>query len=145
MPYNYQDYRSFYPQAYQHSYQQPNMQFQQPNMQMNGNSIPNSQSQQMMTPPTIYAEIVQVSGKEEAINFPVGTGQTQMMMAKDESSIFIKSVFANGQSTIIEYSKKLEESSISKVDYITRDEFEKRIAELEKNNSTLERKEDNHE
>jgi hypothetical protein len=143
-PYNYQDYRSYFPQPYQSSYQQ----FQQlntPNIQTNGNSINNIQSQQMMTPPTIHAEIVQISGKDEAINFPVGTGQTQMMMTKDEASIFIKSVFANGQSTIIEYSKKLEEPGVSKVDYITRDEFEKRIAELEKNNSVLERKEDNHE
>lgn len=142
-PYNYQDYRSYYPQAYQ-----PYQQFQQPltsNMQNNSTSMNNVQSQQMMTPPTIHAEIVQVSGKDEALNFPVGTGQTQMMMAKDESSIFIKSVFANGQSTLIEYNKKLQESNSSKMDYITREEFEKRIAEITKNNVVLERKEDDHE
>lgn len=142
-PYNYQDYRSYYPQSYQ-----PYQQFQQlptSNMQNNSTPINNIQSQQMMTPPTIHAEIVQVSGKDEALNFPVGTGQTQMMMAKDESSIFIKSVFANGQSTLIEYNKKLQESNSSKMDYITREEFEKRIAEITKNNVTLERKEDDHE
>ena len=142
-PYNYQDYRSYYPQAYQ-----PYQQFQQPvtsNMQNNSTSMNNIQSQQMMTPPTIHAEIVQISGKEEALNFPVAAGQTQMMMAKDESSIFIKSVFANGQSTLIEYCKKIEESNPSKIDYITREEFEKRIAEITKNKAFLERKEDDNE
>lgn len=142
-PYNYQDYRSYYPQTYQ-----PYQQFQQPsvsNLQNNSTSMNNLQSQQMMTPPTIHAEIVQVSGKDEAINFPVGTGQTQMMMAKDESSIFIKSVFANGQSTLIEYRKKLEKPSSSKVDYITREEFERRISEITRNNVELERKENDHE
>lgn len=143
-PYNYQDYRSYFPQPYQSSYQQ----FQQlnaPNMQVAGNPMNNSQSQQMMTPPTIHAEIVQVNGKEEAINFPVGTGQTQMMMAKDESSIFIKTTFANGQSTIFEYAKKPEENNSSKVDYITREEFERRISEITQNAIVLNGKEDDHE
>ena len=142
-PYNYQDYRAYYPQTYQ-----PYQQFQQPtasNLQSGSTSMNNLQSQQMMTPPTIHAEIVQISGKDEAINFPVGTGQTQMMMTKDESSIFIKSVFANGQSTLIEYGKKLEEPSSSKADYITREEFEKRISEITKSNTVLERKENDHE
>lgn len=129
MAYGYMDYRSYYPQGYQ-----PYPQFQQPN-------TPNVQSQQMMTPPTIHAEIVQVSGKEEAINFSVGIGQTQMMMSKDESSIFIKTTFANSQSTVIEYARKPEESDSPKVDYITREEFEKRIAEIS-NNIQVNRKDD---
>ena len=140
---NYMDYRSYYPMSYQPypQFQQPNS----PNMQIAGNPMNNSQSQQMMTPPTIHAEIVQVNGKEEAINFPVGTGQTQMMMAKDESSIFIKKTFANGQSTIFEYTKKPEENNSSKVDYITREEFERRISEITQNVIGLNGKENDHE
>lgn len=50
-----------------------------------------------MTPPTIHAEIVQIDGGEaEATKFPVGAGMSQMMMARDESAIFIKTATANG-------------------------------------------------
>jgi len=49
-----------------------------------------------MTPPTIHAEIVQVEGEQWATQFPVGVGMPQMMMARDESAIFIKTATANG-------------------------------------------------
>ena len=52
---------------------------------------------QMLTPPTIRAEIVQVDSENAAAAFPVGAGASQMMIAKDESAIFIKSAMANGQ------------------------------------------------
>lgn len=50
----------------------------------------------MMTPPTIHAEIVQVDGEQAAHQYPVGAGASQMMMAKDESAIFVKAATANG-------------------------------------------------
>lgn len=134
---NYMDYRPYFPQSYQ-----PYSQYQQPNMQVNGNPINNVQSQQMMTPPTIHAEIVQVSGREEALNFSVGIGQTQMMMAKDESSIFIKTTLANGQSTVIEYARKPEESGPAQADYITREEFERRITEIMKSATVQDRRDE---
>lgn len=53
-----------------------------------------------MTPPTIHAEIVQVSsgeqGEQEAKQYPVGAGMSQMMMSKDEEAIFIKTATPNG-------------------------------------------------
>lgn len=88
--------------------------------------------QQMMTPPTIRAEIVQVSNKQEAVNFPVGAGQTQMMIAKDDSAIYIKTAFANGQANLDEYIKKPPEPEKPPVDYVTREEFEQRLSALQR-------------
>lgn len=51
---------------------------------------------QMMTPPTIRAEIVQVENEEAAANYPVNNGASQMMIARDDSAIFVKSVSQNG-------------------------------------------------
>lgn len=87
----------------------------------------------MLTPPTIHAEIVQINCKDEAVNFPVGTGQSQMMMTKDDSAIFIKTAYANGQSTLIKYEREeTKPQETQKVDYVTREEFERRIAEIMK-------------
>ena len=128
-------YNNGFPMSYQQYYPQQQVGFQQP---MN---IPQQAQQQMMTPPTIHAEIVQVSNKSEAMNFPVGAGQAQMMMAKDASAIFIKTAFANGQSNIVEYIRKAPDPETPPADYITREEFERRLAELAK----PEKKEENHE
>lgn len=49
-----------------------------------------------MTPPTIHAEIVQVGGEQAAAQYPVGAGMSQMMIAKDDSAIFVKTATANG-------------------------------------------------
>lgn len=115
MAYNYfpATYQPFYPQYPQ----QPQMQ--QP-------------QQQMMTPPTIRAEIVQVGSKAEALNFPVGAGQTQMMIMRDDSAIFIKSAFANGQANLDEYVRKPPEPEKPATDYVTREEFEQRISALQR-------------
>ena len=113
-------YNSYFPATYQPFYspypQQPVQNLQQP-------------AQQMMTPPTIRAEIVQVGNKTEALNFPVGAGQTQMMIMKDDSAIFIKSAFANGQANLDEYVKKPHEDPVS-AEYVTRAEFEQRLSAL---------------
>lgn len=110
-------YNGYFPMGYQY-YPQYQQQFQQP------------QQAQMMTPPTIRAEIVQVGSRAEAENFPVGAGQTQMMIAKDDSAIYIKTAFANGQATLDEYIKKPPEQEKPLPDYVTREEFEQRIAAL---------------
>lgn len=52
--------------------------------------------QPMMTPPTIHAEIVQVDSEQAASQFPVGAGSSQMMIARDETAIFVKTATANG-------------------------------------------------
>lgn len=109
-------YNAYFPATYQPFYPQ----------------YPQQSQQQMMTPPTIRAEIVQVGSKTEAANFPVGAGQTQMMIMRDDSAIYIKSAFANGQANLDEYVKKPHEPEKPVADYITREEFEQRISALQR-------------
>lgn len=59
-----------------------------------------------MTPPTIHAEIIQVDNEQAATQYPVGAGMSQMMMAKDDSAIFVKTVMANGQYTLDVFDKR---------------------------------------
>lgn len=117
-----------YQQFYQPQYQSPYVGFQSGNSQSQMQQ--QAQAPQMMTPPTIHAEIVQIADRSEAVNFPVGAGQAQMMITRDDSSIFVKTAFANGQSNLVEYVKKAPEPETPPVDYVTRDEFERRLAEL---------------
>lgn len=120
-----------YQQFYQPQYQQPYSSFQSGNNQMQQQA-----NTQMMTPPTIHAEIVQIADRNEASNFPVGAGQAQMMITRDDSSIFVKTAFANGQSNLVEYVKKAPEPQKPAADYVTREEFEKRLAEILARNTT---------
>lgn len=120
-------YNSGFPASYQQYYPQYMNMMAQPQTQ------PQQQAQQqMMTPPTIHAEIVQVADRQEALNFPVGAGQAQMMIARDDSAIFVKTAFANGQSSFVEYVRKAPEPEAPSADYVTREEFERRLAELVK-------------
>lgn len=128
-----------YQQFYQPQYQTPYGGFQGGNNQMQQQA---QTAPQMMTPPTIHAEIVQIADRNEALNFPVGAGQAQMMITRDDSTIFVKSAFANGQSSLTEYVKKEPEPQKPQADYITREEFEKRLAEIE-SMKTVERKVNN--
>lgn len=117
-------YNNGFPVSYQQFYQ-PQIGYQQSiGMQ------PQQNQPQMMTPPTIHAEIVQIADRNEAVNFPVGAGQAQMMMTRDDSAIFVKSAFANGQSSLVEYTRKTPEPQTPSADYVTREEFERRLAEL---------------
>ena len=110
-----------YPASYQpfgYNYQQ----YQQP--------IQNQpQQQQMMTPPTIRAEIVQVDGEEAAGNFPVGAGSSQMMIARDDSAIFVKTAAANGQGyTLDVFVKRPPAAPAPAPEYMTRADVEAMIA-----------------
>ena len=105
---------SYQPFGYGYQYQQP-MQNQQP---------------QQMTPPTIRAEIVQVDSEEAANSYPVGPGSSQMMIAKDDSAIFVKTAMANGQSSLDVFVKRPRTPQKPVFDpdiYVTRDELEKRL------------------
>ena len=88
------------------------------------------QQQQMMTPPTIRAEIVQVDSEEAANNYPVGAGSSQMMIAKDDSAIFVKTAMANGQSSLDVFVKRPRTPTKPVFDpdkYVTRVELENRL------------------
>ena len=85
---------------------------------------------QQMTPPTIRAEIVQVDSEEAANNYPVGPGASQMMIAKDDSAIFVKTAMANGQSSLDVFVKRPRTPQKPVFDpdkYVTRDELESRL------------------
>jgi len=84
----------------------------------------------MMTPPTIRAEIVQVDSEEAASNYPVGAGASQMMIAKDDSAIYVKTALANGQATLDVFVKRPrtpQKPSVNLDDYVTRAELESRL------------------
>lgn len=106
-----------YPQYY--SYQQiPNM------MQ------PVQQAQQVQTNARMV-EIVPVDTEEIAAGWPVGIGQTQAMMAKDDSFIAFKSVSVNGQTDFVVYTKRPPAPPEPKLDlgnYVTWDKLEERLA-----------------
>lgn len=136
----YNGFPATYPGAYQTAYpapqmpvygqQMPNPGFQSGTFQ-NGNTQPMQQPQQqptqMMTPPTIRAEIVQVEDEKAASNFPVGAGASQMMIARDESAIFIKSAMANGQTTLDVFEKRPPAPPAPAFDpeqYVRKDELE---------------------
>ena len=88
------------------------------------------QAPQMMTPPTIRAEIVQVDNEEAASNYPVGPGASQMMIAKDDSAIYVKSAMANGQATLDVFVKRPRTPQKPPFDpdrYVTREELESRL------------------
>ena len=118
-------YGQTFPQGYPMT--QPNPYAQQ--MAQTGFQQPSAQQQpaQMLTPPTIRAEIVQVEDEKAASNFPVGAGASQMMIARDESAIFIKSAMANGQTTLDVYEKRAPEPPAPPFDpgeYVRKDEIE---------------------
>lgn len=88
---------------------------------------PYQYQQQAFTPPTIRAEIIQADNEQMIINYPVGAGQSQMFMLRDDSAIYIKSAAANGQTSIAVYQRKAQEQADP---YITRAEFEQRLKEV---------------
>ena len=96
-------------------------------------------NQQMMTPPTIRAEIVQVDGEEAAGNFPVGAGSSQMMIARDDSAIFVKTAAANGQGYTLDVFVKRPPAPVKPpVDmgaYVTREELPELLAAFLRGNT----------
>lgn len=92
-----------FPATYQpmgYNYQQ----YQAPAPQMSPAQM--STTNQMMTPPTIRAEIVQVDSQDAAERYPLAAGASQMMIARDDSFIAVKSMQSDGQYTVIYYDKR---------------------------------------
>lgn len=88
--------------------------------------------QQMMTPPTIRAEIVQVENMDAIDRFPMAAGTSQMYMTKDEQNIVVRSMYANGQHTDDIYDKRPPAPpapTLNPADYVRRDELQALIAE----------------
>ena len=83
-----------------------------------------------MTKPTVHADIMQVEDEAEMDRQPVDAGTSQMMITKDETVIGIKSVLANGEITMDIYRKQPKVIKPAEPEYITREEFEQRIAAM---------------
>ena len=80
-----------------------------------------------------YVEVVPVDTEEAAESFPVGVGQTQILMAKDDSFIAVKSVGVNGQSSFQVYVKRPKPApkpAYDLSDYVTKDELNERLKAL---------------
>lgn len=121
-------YNNGFPMGYQPMQMPYYPQYQQPMQQP-------AQSQQppTMTPPTIRADIVQVDNEQAAANYPVAVGTPQMMMAKDDSAIYVKTAYANGQYQLDVFEKRPPRLQTPPVDmgaYVTWDELEKRLSEV---------------
>ena len=118
-PAGYQPAQIYYPQQQQYSQMQQQQQQTQP--------------QQMLTPPTIHADIIQVDGEQSAESYPLSAGSSQMMIARDDSAIYVKTMYPNGQYKLDAFIKRPEASRSASKDldiYITREEFERRLQEL---------------
>lgn len=101
--------------------------------QLQQNAQQDQQNRQMMTPPTIRAEIVQVDNLAAIDRFPMAAGTSQMFITKDEGNIVVRSMYANGQHTDEIYDKRPPAPPapvLNPDDYIRRDEFPALIAKV---------------
>lgn len=100
---------------------------------------PYTQTQQVqsMTPPTIHADIIQIGSEEDAWNQNVPVGSSQMMMLRDDSAIYIKSVYADKQPTMEVYRRDHIRPREPASDYVTREEFTKAMEGLKTQNKAV--------
>ena len=88
------------------------------------------QQPQMLTPPTIRAEIIQLADEtwENAVDrFPLAAGASQMFMTKSEDKVIIKSMGQDGPLPLIIYDKRPPEPPAPKFDpalFVRKDELE---------------------
>lgn len=94
------------------------------------------QGPQMMTPPTIHAEIIQVDDMEAIDRHAMTPGTTQMYLTKDEKNIVIRSMYANGQHSDEIYDKRPPAPpapTLNPTDYVRKDELQTLIADAIQN------------
>jgi hypothetical protein len=90
------------------------------------------QTGQMMTPPTIDAKIIQVDSIEAIDRFPMAAGTSQMYMTKDEQTIVVRSMYANGQHSDDVWDKRPPAPpapTLNPAEYVRKDELQALIAE----------------
>ena len=85
-----------------------------------------------MSKPTVHADIIQIENEAAGESEPVDAGTSQMMITKDESVILIKSVLANGETTMDIYRKQPKAEKPPEPEYVTREEFDRWVAEMSK-------------
>jgi hypothetical protein len=97
--------------------------------------------------PTAQNDINFVNGIDEASAWVVQPGRSAFLMDRNASVFYVKSVDVNGMPNpleIYDYVKrgKKEEKKAPDVEYVTRDEFEKRLAELKPKRPTRKKEAD---
>lgn len=139
----YNGFPATYPGAYSQGYpapqmpvygqQMPNPGFQSGTFQ-NGNTQPVQQPQQqpaqMMTPPTIRAEIIQIEDEAAVDRFPLAAGASQMFMTRAEDEIIIKTMGQDGPMPLVIYDKRPPAPPAPVFDpgeYVRKDEFNERL------------------
>lgn len=93
--------------------------------------MPQYQQPVYQQPNTRTVEIVPVDNEDSAAGFPVGMGATQMMIAKDDSFVAVKSVSVNGQSDFVIYDKRPPAPpapTFNPKEYVRKDEIETLVA-----------------
>lgn len=93
--------------------------------------VPQIMQQPVQQPTGRMVEIVPTDSEDAATNFPVAVGATQMLMARDDSFIAVKTNGVNGQSNLIFYDKRPPAPPAPAFDpaaYIRRDEIEDVVA-----------------
>lgn len=134
-------YYNGFPATYQQMYPTPYQQTQVPvyapqgayqgqNLQPAQMSGANPQPAQMLTPPTIRAEIVQIEDEAAADKYPLGAGQSQMFITRAEDKIIIKTMGANGPMPLDVYEKRPPAPPAPVFDpgeYVRKDELEWRL------------------
>lgn len=93
--------------------------------------MPQYQQPLYQQPNTRTVEIVPVDNEDSAAGFPVGMGATQMMIAKDDSFVAVKSVSVNGQSDFVIYDKRPPAPpapTFNPQEYVRKDEVETLVA-----------------
>ena len=91
------------------------------------------QTGQMMTPPTIDAKIIQVDSIEAIDRFPMAAGTSQMYMTKDEQTIVVRSMYANGQHSDDVWDKRPPAPpapTLNPAEYVRKDELQAMLSEL---------------
>ncbi len=134
-------YNQMYPQGYpgaqmpMYGQQMPNNGYMGGAFQ-NGNTQPAQPAQQqpaqMMTPPTIRAEIIQIEDEAAVDRFPLAAGASQMFMTRAEDKIIIKTMGQDGSLPLVIYDKRPPAPPAPKFDpaeYVRRDEADKLIME----------------
>lgn len=99
---------------------------QQPNYQPPRQQMPQPQN---FTPPTIHADIIQVGTEQEALSFGVAAGTSQMFCMKDDSSIYIKTAYPNGQFAFTAFDRR-PQTEPEQPNFVTYDDFERFKAEI---------------
>ena len=130
-------------QPYQSGIYQQNLQTYQPTYQP---QLVNQQPQLVNPQPTYQTDTIFVNGVNEANAWVVQRGQTVRLWDQNEPKFYIKSVGDNGMPAPVEvYRYERENAPVSapqeQTDYITRQEFERRLSELQKPQNGKKKKE----